>query len=146
MKADLLLRLADYLEKDAVNPNGFKFDMWTWASSESDSDGFFTGNVKPEPNCGTSACAMGIAAISGIFKDEGLSYYVNIDGEFEFRFAEGWIGGFSAAQSLFEINDPQSRYLFDGDHMTGHPGELAVAKRIRAFVDSGGEMPEYTRE
>lgn len=57
-------RLADYLEK--VLPTG-KFKMRDWVKIDHDEGGNF---------CGTTCCAMGWAAMSGQFKDQGLGYGV----------------------------------------------------------------------
>jgi hypothetical protein len=137
MNKKRLLKLAALLEKDASNPEGVKFDMSTWGEVK---------GKKATMSCGTKVCAMGLAAISGVFKKQGLRYHVeeNLDRS-ELWIDIGFKGdvglftdGFTAAQRLFDITSQESSFLFS-DHsyprrMTGRRGELYVAKRIRDFV------------
>lgn len=141
MHADRLLKLAALLEADAVNPHGIKFDLGLWGSSKEDID----DGVFPPPvsiSCGTKACAMGLATLSGAFAQFGLHNgavcehtilpaIVNVG---------GWTStGFNAAARLFDINYDEANDLFNethypGDQVVGHDGELMVASRIREFV------------
>lgn len=130
-----LLKLADLLEADAKNKRGVRFDLsvvgWVDAPDKA--------SVKL--NCGTSACAMGLAAMSGEFKREGLSY----------RIAKGCFSNIkttmngttlhydTAAMRLFDISRHQAGFLFTpgfypDDKRQGAKGERFVAKRIRDFV------------
>ena len=137
MNKKRLLKLADLLEADANNPEGAKFDIRKW------------GNGKGEPtvSCGTKVCAMGLAAVSGVFKKQGLTckveryrdlkdgFVINIG----FKGENDWYtDGFIAAQRLFEITSTESDFLFSDSsysgRTTGRRGELYVAKRIRDFV------------
>lgn len=184
MHADRLQRMADLLRRDAANPNGVKFDLSTWASPVPENE--LRG---PSPNdhwsipegvkmvkrnytdlaplevpvsCGTFACAFGLAAISGEFKAEGLSYtaitgcnYSNPD-----VVGEGATGllvpaiydhsgtmqtGFEAAEVLFDISAADAKYFFDPDSYDGTPreaeGEIEVADRIEAFIR--GEINDF---
>ncbi len=81
MRTDLLLRFADLLEADANNPEGVKFDLGAWAqdsrldlnkmSPDEVEQLLYPTTIETVPvNCGTAACALGLAAISGAFKDE----------------------------------------------------------------------------
>ena len=56
MNKKRLLKLADLLEADAKNKKGIKFDYWATAN---------LADPKEPISCGTSACAMGLAALSG---------------------------------------------------------------------------------
>lgn len=62
-------KLADLLETVPAK----QFDMSLWASFDPDS--------QPEAghSCGTVGCAMGWAAVSGQFQDQGLSYGLQFD-------------------------------------------------------------------
>jgi hypothetical protein len=144
MREDLLLRLADALEADANNPTGIKFDLRTWAYTPEEgvddpaglTTCFEVGEVIPV-NCNTAACAMGFAAISGLFAAEGLSYEIK-RGVF-YPTLDDINDGFKAGAKLFDINSRQSWYLFDptyyrNEEQTGKAGELAVVNRIREFV------------
>ena len=140
-----LLRLAAKLREDAENPEGMKFDINHWGSTRDKEHGLAL-------SCGTTGCAMGLAAISGIFKRAGLG----IDGltapgeplTFIWRFTmngeprEGW----EAAAQLFGIELKQAQYLFYAGHYPsakrkGRAGELAVAERIEVVL-AGGFPPE----
>lgn len=137
MHTNRLLRLAVLLEEDAINPQGVKFDLELWGTDSR------TGNLHPAntiipADCQTTACAMGLAAISGIFYDEGLTWNVH----------HGWLvptfngeDGFDAALAFFELPDLRAVYhLFSPESYDQHKGkdaELAVAKRIRKLVAGG---------
>ena len=142
-----LLKLADLLEENAANRKGAKFDIGDWGSSSS---------KEMTMTCGTQACALGLAAISGVFKKQGLSYHThkflyydkhhcpsvpNIHIDVIFTRKDGTkIFGFQAAEDLFDIDTAASFWLFSGDglkHQTGAKAERAAAKRIRKFVADG---------
>lgn len=63
MQIERLKLLAQKLREDAANPNGIKFEIGVWYG---DVDG-----AKPV-SCGTTACAMGLAALSPEFQAMGL--------------------------------------------------------------------------
>lgn len=131
-----LLKLADLLEMDAKNKKGMKFDIRVV--------GFVNGAKKGdaiELNCGTSACAMGLASISGAFNRQGLTYKVT----------EDWLNNIvpvldgrvfqydTAAVRLFSISRKEANFLFTPasypeNKKEGAVGERYVAKRIRDFV------------
>jgi hypothetical protein len=126
-----LLKLADLLEADAANECGIKFDLGLWASTE--------GNQKaPELNCGTTACAVGLACISGAFKRQGLTYTSEWGGIWpHFDGLREW----EAVEAFFGLSASESEFLFVDSHYyrvdlptVGAAGERAVAKRIRDFV------------
>lgn len=140
-----LLKLADLLEADAKNKKGVKFDLGTWAAPAESS--FLNRSFEKKESavavdCGTSACAVGLACISGAFKRSGLTY----------GYKRNWSGSgwhlmpkfegrtqFPAVQRFFDINKPEAFFLFSGDKyphgkQEGAIGELYVAKRIRDFV------------
>ena len=130
MKTDLLLKLADLLEADANNPHGVRFNLGTWITTSK--------GAAPEMSCGTQACAMGLAAISGIFKDEGLTYD---HGDVQLITSHGLrYSGFFAAARLFKIDVTAAIKLFSPDAYDvrhGIKAELAVAERIRKGVATG---------
>ena len=136
MNKDRLLRLVNLLREDAANPNGAKFDLGTWGESS---------DAEPRLSCGTTACAMGLAAISGIFKDEGLTFSVHpevgINGEDvnDIKVEYDHRSGFTAAALFFDISGTDARYLFAPDSYrgsipVGKEGEELVAARIEAFI------------
>jgi len=155
MRKDLLLRLAAALEMDAANPTGIKFDIGTWAAKDGyNADADYDTNIpylfKSETetvpvDCGTVACAVGFAAISGIFKDEGLTYKLkSAEGAYYLTPYFNGLDNFEAVGDFFEIDRWAVYHLFTGEGYeekydnrrlpVGAEGELAVAKQIREFV------------
>lgn len=127
-----LLKLADLLEKDARRKRGIRFNMRTWGN---------INNPKKPLSCGTQACAMGLAALSGAFRHEGLSAVIREDGDFQFKVSgKKTYNGFRASRKFFRINSRNAERLFEADDVglpdegRGARAELAVAKRIRDFV------------
>lgn len=140
MRKDLLERLATLLETDATNPTGIKFDMRIWAkkSGEDTVRNYYHDDVV-QANCGTTGCAFGLAAISGAFKDDGLTYDI-IGGRLTPTF-DGRIE-YDAAAALFELERHDAEKLFDpffyeATQRVGAEAELEVARRIRELVTDG---------
>lgn len=138
MQKRRLLKLADLLEKDAKNKKGIKFDMTDWGTMF---------DVKKPLSCDTRACAMGLAALSGAFKRQGLTYGFVMSGDehdvgctrINFEYKGRRTNGFSAAERLFEISMREAEYLFSPGNFDdrGGKGEREAAKRIRDFVRDG---------
>jgi hypothetical protein len=135
-----LLKLADLLEADANNKTGVRFNLGTVVNPGKN----LPKDAKTVPvSCGTQACAMGLAAITGAFKRNGLSY--RIDARPDETFIETTMYGTDieyddAAMELFGISYEEANFLFTPSFYpsrspkTGSRGELLVAKRIRDFV------------
>lgn len=135
-----LLKLADLLEANAGNKTGAKFDMSTF------------GDVTDADNpisCGTTVCAMGLAALSGAFKRTGLTAKVDREHLPCFNVNFYWKGRetspFVAAQRTFEITREDAKALFDGslplpNNGHGAKAERAMAKVLRTFAKTG-EIP-----
>lgn len=144
MRKGRLLKLAALLEKDADNKRGVKFNLSTVISTDKDPK----PRAKTVPmTCGTSACAMGLAALSGEFAAGGLSYvinrqYVKSGGDiFIETTMHGEVTDFDdAACELFDIDQREANFLFTPSYygmyepIQGAEGERYVAKRIRDFV------------
>lgn len=132
MNKKRLLRLADLLEADAKNKKGVKFDLGTWGRSTDE-------DVPAIVSCGTTACAMGLAAISGRFKRAGLFNKYG-DGSWSILPAmKSGALGLDAAVELFDIRTRDAEFLFlENEYPRGKTegaiGERFVAKRIRKFV------------
>lgn len=135
-----LLKLADLLMKDARNKKGIKFDMRTW------------GVVKdPETpmSCGTSACAMGLAALSGAFSKAGLRYRISSMFGLQIFVGDNDILGdaIRSAEIVFGLTNHQAVRLFmpdgrgAGPNVTGAAAEIKKAKQIRHFVKTGEIKP-----
>lgn len=132
-----LLKLADLLEADAKNKKGMKFDLHV-VGYANDAEAGGTAEL----NCGTKACAMGLAAMSGAFKRQGLSY----------KITNGWLNNIEttvdgrrrdydrAAMQIFDIDYVTANFLFTPSFYpsemdkSGGKAERFVAKRIRDFV------------
>lgn len=149
MRTDRLLKLAELLEADAANPEGVKFDLTAWGySTIAGGDRFdnkFRRDQKVIPvSCDTAACAWGLAAISGIFKEEGVSFEISAS-ERALVPSFNNLYGFDAAKAFFELGEDtdgleQVSTLFDTPSymfLKGAPAELEVAKRIRELVANG---------
>lgn len=164
MHTDRLLKLADLLERDAKNPAGLKFDLGTWAAPskdfekyrvvafsadflglEDDSEPAYRTDVPVSPDklpkvaCGTTACALGLAMLSGEFAEWGLGGSATIDsGSVQLHPSCNGEDGFDAGAELFGISSHDSEYLFDPASYENTPqeaeGELFVAQRIRDFA------------
>ena len=135
MNKKRLLKLADLLEADANNKKGIKFDINVIACKSKTYDHFKPDEL-PELSCGTAACAVGLACISGAFKREGLSYFIEDDGGIIPVFGEfrDW---HCAEMEFFGLNEGESNFLFRDypeRKQRGAAGERYVAKRIRDFV------------
>ena len=138
-----LLKLADLLEADAKNKTGVKFNLGIVVAPSKK----LPLNAKTVPvSCGTQACAMGLAAITGAFKRNGLSYRTyRIDPQIDQLYVETTMYGEDveydeAAMELFDISSEAANFLFmPGCYPIRSPkkgsrGELLVAKRIRDYV------------
>lgn len=137
MNKKRLLKLADLLEADAENPAGARFDLGTWAWSEGN-DRFPTPRSFKRLDCNTQACAVGIACLSGAFKDEGLRWRSLGDENNIIPLFDGW-DGFEAVEAFFSITHDESHFLFVNHKYRDLPtkgadGERVVANRIRDFV------------
>jgi hypothetical protein len=130
MHKQRLLKLAGLLEKDAKRKTGVKFDLKYWGTTEKIKD-------LTEANCNTTACAIGLACVSGEFKRAGLDFRVEGNGAIVPMF-EG-DDEFGAVNGFFEIDQDESLFLFSDKsypkkERAGAIGERAVAQRIRDFV------------
>lgn len=153
---------------DANNPKGIKFDLGRWAtpSTEADERPVLYDETGATPklgvDCGTTGCAMGLFAVSGLWPDlklrdrlyerpeacraglhVRLEPVLDIDPDKESGYVSS---GFSAAARLFGISYEDATYLFDPECYEGlvveAEGELLVAERMQAFLD-GKVDPDY---
>jgi hypothetical protein len=126
-----LLKLADLLEADAKNKKGIKFDLRDWGHTDDQ------WTTPLSVSCGTTACAVGLAVVSGAFKRSGLYNRSDLPGEIVP--GVGDLEGFEAVESFFNLTEEEAGFLFSDIYypigrIKGAKGERFVAKRIRGFV------------
>jgi len=140
MNKKRLLKLADLLDADAKNKKGIKFDLNQWARPAS-SEVQFTEDEGVPVDCGTAACAVGLACISGAFKRSGFYYRLcYCEGPSRLHVVPTFNGkeDMDAVDEFFDISCAESNHLFQAHSypktkQKGALGERAVAKRIRDF-------------
>ena len=126
-----LLKLADLLEADAKNPYGVRFNLRDWGKAE---------DKTPTVDCGTTACAIGLACLSPEFQAEGLSfdtYFDEDESNWGMRPKYGPRDSWGAVEDFFELSHRESYRLFRRsayEVFKGAEAELAVAARIREMV------------
>ena len=136
MQKKRLLKLADLLEADAKNKKGARFGMGSWG---------YVNDPKKPVSCGTQACAMGLAALSGAFKRAGLEAFIRSRGSIGFRLnGKRTSDGYHAAMKIFDLSPAEAQELFTPTGSSfdeGAEGERAKARQIRQFVKTG-VLPE----
>lgn len=138
MNKKRLLKLSDLLIADAKNKKGVQFDLGLWGQVSALPQGEKPRIIKVD--CGTQACAIGLACITNAFKRSGFTYDVtskdNGSGN-NIRPLFGKYRNFDAVEKFFEINRSEAEFLFlDNKYNVsrGAESERKVAKRIRDFV------------
>ncbi len=138
--AERLMRLRDILVADANNPKGARFDLDGWAMPAGiggmswDELKDHLSGWEPAMNCGTAACAVGLACLSGEFASEKLAFHRDGD---SIAPVFGGYRHWSAVKLFFGLNEKEAEHLFQSDsyHVAqGAEAELAVAHRIAVFV------------
>lgn len=141
MQKRRLLKLAAMLQADAKNKKGIQFDIGT-VGRPSALGTFFEARKPVVLDCGTTACAMGLAALSGEFKKAGLTYKID-KGWLQQQIMLKWKGREldydKAAMNLFNITTDQANYLFSPwtypwAKRTGAKGEREVVRRIKRVI------------
>jgi hypothetical protein len=133
MKTQRLARLAALLERYPNEPDLPQFDLDGWSDSHFQRRGMF--GIFRGPECHTSACAVGLACLSGEFVNDKLSYRMTPNSiEPIFEGAEG----FDAVNKFFGITNKQFDHLFTAEAYDGPTcgpeAALAVAARIRKLI------------
>jgi hypothetical protein len=151
MNIDRMTRLGNLLERDAVNPKGVSFNLRSWASNPKKPvrQAFpLTGKPEIKVDCGTQACAFGLAAISGEFAADGLGYrivpgdawLINEYGMLQPTYED--LVEYDAAKAFFGLTSNEAMFLFDpweypAGLKTGALAELEVVKRINYLIGGG---------
>lgn len=140
MAIDALEELAAIEPKQ--RPVNFSLSLWF-----SKREGLTQG--KPNPSCGTVACAMGYLASLPKFNELGLELLFDtsnkLDGE-PFLVGRG-VTGFAAAAEFFGIQDVTAVYLFSPDNYSYSAlrNPLTPVRRLKKLLDldEGHEFFEF---
>lgn len=135
-----LRKLARMLVADSKRKKGIQFDLNTVGEASGNVINSFDSedDWTPGLNCGTTACAMGLAAISGEFKRAGLTYEVS--GGFIGTVYKGNTCSYiHAATKTFGLTNQEAYNLFSPNaypplKRRGAIGERLVADRIREVI------------
>jgi hypothetical protein len=125
-----LRRLIKLLEWDVNNKEGVQFDLNTVAHPTNYPMISFVGKREIPINCGTTACAMGLAAISGEFNKEGLGFTVCNTSRLDIKWKGKFSSYYESAQWLFGITESQALYLFSPSSYPESKQKGAVAERF----------------
>lgn len=111
-----LLKLRTLLLADARRKKGIKFDLGSWAKP-ADRTLPFTRSDPVPLDCGTKACAVGLACISGAFKRSGLTYKILGHGiDPIYRPRDGLVRhSWGAVEEFFGLEREGAAYLFSPD-------------------------------
>lgn len=147
MNRTRLRKLSEVLFANAnAEPLKIDVDLRSWGEVCTRRGGFL---YLREVNCGTEACAIGVAVLSGVFKAEGFTYTAE-----KFKSYRGSITdltpvysapsgmrylGWEAVNEFFELKDDQAHNLFakvayeEGESL-GPDALRAVATRINDML------------
>lgn len=139
MQRARLLKLAALLERDARNKRGVRFNMAKWGQVDDTNDHL---------SCGTEACALGLAALSGEFSRAGLGCNIELWGGIDIwrKTPRGLRhGALEAGRAVFGLSCRQAYFLFmPGAYLLrarhsietcGAAVERRVARRVRALAE-----------
>lgn len=131
IQTERLERLANLLDDHVRDSSGRTFDLETWGERKTRRGGFlWLSHVE----CGTTACAVGLACLSGQFAADGLSYIID-DGELYPIYAG--LNEWSAVCHFFGLTEKQAVRLFMHRSYAVSAGPVAataVAARIRGML------------
>jgi hypothetical protein len=135
-----LEKLAILLDGYRHDPNRPDFNLKSWGVVETRRRGFLW---LKRVECGTTACAVGLACLSGAFAADGLTYEIEKRGMIPLY---GDCDNWEAVEAFFGLTRKQSTLLFSADeYLEGSGTPLAVAKRIRALVDRSRRAAQSRR-
>lgn len=129
-----LKKLAALLIEDACNPKGSYFDMEFWGRVPEQNRG--SRNVL---KCGTAGCAWGTAAMSGVFKKDGVRFAVAEDSSRVVSIRYKGAEDFYAAVKFFNLPEVVANWLFMPEYYPSNmraeaAAELLCATRVLRYV------------
>jgi len=128
-----LLELAQLLRRNAYDPMGVVFNLEHWIRVVD------RGSVQPSLNCGTQACAIGLACLYPPFQELGLSYSLGLAlGTPIYRHEGRVYTKWDAVMRFFKLSYTDATKLFfawEYSVTSGPSVELEVAKRIQEYVE-----------
>jgi hypothetical protein len=130
MRVDRLQTLMDLLKEDASDPNGIQFNIKIWANNPDET---------PRRDCGTQACALGLAAVSGRFPDLRLKKDYP---SYQFMPIYNNQNGLKAAMELFDLKINEAEFIFSSwgyreRFSWGSAAEHEVIQRIQDLINNG---------
>lgn len=131
METGRLERLAVLLDQHVERPGANEFDLSEWGIIATRRGGFLW---LKQVECGTCACAVGLACLSGAFIEDGLRHIK--DGSHIDPLYAG-LNGYAAVRAFFGLTKDQALTLFNAGHYEISAGPIAaaaVAHRIRQLV------------
>jgi hypothetical protein len=135
VRIDRLERMVALLDRHIAEPK-INFNLASWVTSVSKRGGIT--NLFRKVECHTAACAVGLALVSGEFKEEGLKMgYETIDGTSGISPLYEGETSYTAVAKLFGISRDQAIQFFSPNSyydFRGKEAALAVRNRICKFV------------
>lgn len=127
MKTNRLLRLASLLDNYQDSSNVPEFYLGSWGDVEHKRKWLFGHKV----SCNTTACAVGLACLSGEFDADGLEYMEDESSIWPvFAGQKEWF----AVQVFFGLTSDQSYDLFDMRSYDGAIRGAQAAKEVSARI------------
>lgn len=89
------------------------------------------GLIKTNPGCGFAGCAMGWAAVEGIFPD----FYARTSGCLIYEVDDQRFQNWDAVRAVMGLTPNMSHYLFAPNHYKTKATPAMVADRVRRFAN-----------
>jgi hypothetical protein len=156
LQKERLRLLAKRLREHKDNGRRFNMDTWfdlTGSGHNEDDDRIdikkrvvdpYTGRVKEERTCGTSACALGEACTIPAFRRLGLKLVpgAGFDADLSYTPMYKRRKGLAAGMAFFGLTEYQASYLFLPDHYPGLSDDIEpmdVVERIEDVCSSAND-------
>lgn len=126
-------KLSALLRKDAKRKNGVRFDIHDFGT---------ISNHKKPLSCGTTACALGLAALSEEFKHQGLGYEIS-GTNIRILYKGDDLSEYYTASKVFDISEGLATFLFSGSANEEFNSGADAENELAAIIDQvlKGEDP-----